>query len=100
MEPTINPRVCSGFDTRCLLCAKASGTYAGKGRPASIDAVRIREMKAQGLGACATSPRRSASAGRASIGCWKPFYELMTRRKPQHVARAFARASSVEWMGD
>jgi DNA invertase Pin-like site-specific DNA recombinase len=31
--------------------AKAEGVY--KGRPASIDAARIREMKAQGLGATA-----------------------------------------------
>jgi DNA invertase Pin-like site-specific DNA recombinase len=30
--------------------AKANGAYAGKGRPASIDVSRIREMKAQGLG--------------------------------------------------
>jgi DNA invertase Pin-like site-specific DNA recombinase len=49
--------------------AKANGAYAGKGRPASIDVSRIREMKAQGLGAPRPSPRRSASVGRASIGC-------------------------------
>jgi DNA invertase Pin-like site-specific DNA recombinase len=30
--------------------AKANGAYAGKGRPASIEAARVREMKAQGLG--------------------------------------------------
>src|SRR5713226_7930291 len=30
--------------------AKADGVYAGKGRPASVDAVRVREMRAQGLG--------------------------------------------------
>src|SRR5258708_39818207 len=29
--------------------AKANGVYAGKGRPASVDAVRVREMRAQGL---------------------------------------------------
>src|SRR5260221_14326678 len=28
--------------------AKANGVYAGKGRPASVDAGRVREMKAQG----------------------------------------------------
>ena len=31
--------------------AKVNGVYAGKGRPASIDAARLREMKAQGMGA-------------------------------------------------
>jgi DNA invertase Pin-like site-specific DNA recombinase len=36
--------------------AKANGVYAGKGRPASGPLI---------------SRRRSASAGRASIGCWK-----------------------------
>jgi DNA invertase Pin-like site-specific DNA recombinase len=30
--------------------AKVNGVYAGKGRPASIDAIRVREMKAQGPG--------------------------------------------------
>jgi DNA invertase Pin-like site-specific DNA recombinase len=45
--------------------AKASGTYAGKGRPASIDAVRIREMKAQGLGASAIG--KALGIGRASV---------------------------------
>jgi len=29
--------------------AKANGIYVGKGRPASVDAVRVREMKAQGI---------------------------------------------------
>jgi len=43
--------------------AKAAGVY--KGRMASIDAARVREMKAQGPWA----PRRWASAGRASTGC-------------------------------
>jgi DNA invertase Pin-like site-specific DNA recombinase len=45
--------------------AKANGMYAGKGRPASIDAVRIREMKAQGLGASATA--KALGIGRASV---------------------------------
>jgi hypothetical protein len=46
--------------------AKAAGAY--KGRPPSIEAARGRELKA---GACgrSTSPRRSRSAGRQSIGC-------------------------------
>jgi len=44
---------------------KASGMYAGKGRPASIDAVRIQEMKAQGLGASATA--KALGIGRASV---------------------------------
>jgi len=30
--------------------AKANGAYAGKGRPASIEAARVREMSSQGLG--------------------------------------------------
>ena len=45
--------------------AKASGTYAGKGRPPSIDAVRIREMKAQGLGASAIA--KALGIGRPSV---------------------------------
>jgi DNA invertase Pin-like site-specific DNA recombinase len=43
--------------------AKAAGVY--KGRPPSIEASRVRELKAQGP----TSPRRSRSAARRSIGC-------------------------------
>jgi len=46
--------------------AKAAGLY--RGRQASIDAARIREMKAQGLGATAIA-KRSVSGGQASIGC-------------------------------
>src|ERR1700693_5917616 len=42
--------------------AKAEGVY--KGRPASIDAVRVRGMKAQGLGGHRRSRRPSRSAGR------------------------------------
>jgi DNA invertase Pin-like site-specific DNA recombinase len=34
-----------------IVRAKANGVYAGKGRPASIDAARVREMKAQCIGA-------------------------------------------------
>jgi DNA invertase Pin-like site-specific DNA recombinase len=45
--------------------AKVNGAYAGKGRPASIDAVRIREMKAQGLGATAIA--KTLGIGRASV---------------------------------
>jgi DNA invertase Pin-like site-specific DNA recombinase len=30
--------------------AKAAGVYAGKGRPVSIDAAKVAELKAQGLG--------------------------------------------------
>jgi DNA invertase Pin-like site-specific DNA recombinase len=48
----------------CIAREKANGMYAGKGRPASIDAVRIREMKAQGLGASAA---KALSIGRASV---------------------------------
>jgi DNA invertase Pin-like site-specific DNA recombinase len=51
--------------------AKANGVYAGKGRPASIDATRVREMKAKGLAVPPPSPRSLASGGRASTGCWK-----------------------------
>jgi len=54
---------------------KASGwprrtAFTGKGRPASIDVARVRELKAQGKGALTQSPRLSAYTGRASIGCW------------------------------
>jgi DNA invertase Pin-like site-specific DNA recombinase len=45
--------------------AKANGVYAGKGRPASIDTVRIREMKAQGMGATAIA--KELGIGRASV---------------------------------
>jgi DNA invertase Pin-like site-specific DNA recombinase len=38
--------------------AKANGIYVGKGRPASVDPVRVREMKAQGLWGLPQSPRR------------------------------------------
>jgi DNA invertase Pin-like site-specific DNA recombinase len=51
--------------------AKANGMYAGKGRPASIDAVRIREMKAQGLGVSATA-KALGIAGHLFIRCWRP----------------------------
>jgi len=33
-----------------IVRAKANGVYAGKGRPASIDAARVREMKSQCIG--------------------------------------------------
>jgi DNA invertase Pin-like site-specific DNA recombinase len=33
-----------------IVRAKANGIYAGKGRPASIDAAQVRGMKAQRLG--------------------------------------------------
>ena len=46
--------------------AKANGAYAGKGRPASIEAARVREMKAQGLrGASAIA--KALGIGRASV---------------------------------
>jgi DNA invertase Pin-like site-specific DNA recombinase len=43
--------------------AKAAGVY--KGRPASIDAARVREMKEQGLGA--TEIAKALKIGRASV---------------------------------
>jgi DNA invertase Pin-like site-specific DNA recombinase len=45
--------------------AKANGVYAGKGRPTSIDVARVREMKAQGVGA--TDIAKALSIGRASV---------------------------------
>jgi DNA invertase Pin-like site-specific DNA recombinase len=45
--------------------AKASGAYAGKGRPALIDAAQVREMKAQGLSA--TEIAKALGIGRASV---------------------------------
>jgi hypothetical protein len=45
--------------------AKASGVYAGKGRPSSIDAAQVREMKAQALGATAIA--KALGIGRASV---------------------------------
>jgi hypothetical protein len=44
--------------------AKAAGVY--KGRPASIDAAQVRELKAQGKGAPRKSRRRLRSDGRRS----------------------------------
>jgi len=43
--------------------AKAAGVY--KGRPASIDAAAVREMKVQGLGA--TEIAKALGIGRASV---------------------------------
>src|SRR4051794_3384898 len=43
--------------------AKSAGVY--KGRPASIDAVRVRELKAQGLGASKIA--KALNIGRASV---------------------------------
>jgi DNA invertase Pin-like site-specific DNA recombinase len=43
--------------------AKVAGVY--KGRPASIDAVRVRELKGQGLGA--TEIAKVLKIGRASV---------------------------------
>jgi hypothetical protein len=43
--------------------AKAAGVY--KGRPASIDVARVRQMKAQGLGATAIA--KELGIGRASV---------------------------------
>jgi DNA invertase Pin-like site-specific DNA recombinase len=45
--------------------AKANGTYARKGRPASIDATRVRALKAQGLGASAIA--KELGIGRTSV---------------------------------
>jgi DNA invertase Pin-like site-specific DNA recombinase len=46
--------------------AKAAGVY--KGRPPSIEASRVRELKERGVRGLSTSPRRSRSGGRRSIG--------------------------------
>jgi DNA invertase Pin-like site-specific DNA recombinase len=43
--------------------AKAAGVY--KGRPASIDAARVRELKAQGMGASEIA--KTMGIGRASV---------------------------------
>ncbi len=49
---------------------KAEGVY--KGRPASIDVARVRELKAQGLsGGPRLSLNGSKFTARASIGCWR-----------------------------
>jgi DNA invertase Pin-like site-specific DNA recombinase len=45
--------------------AKANGVYAGRGRPASIDAARVHEMKAQGMGA--TEIAKTLGIHRASV---------------------------------
>jgi DNA invertase Pin-like site-specific DNA recombinase len=44
---------------------EAAGVYVGKGRPASIDAARVREMKAQDLGPTATA--KELGIGWASV---------------------------------
>jgi hypothetical protein len=58
------------------------GVY--KGRPASIDAVRVRDRAS----APRPSPRRSASGGRRTIGCWKlarhsPAVSVSTTQQPR-----------------
>src|ERR1700733_5868972 len=55
--------------------AKAAGVY--KGRPASIDAARVRELKAQGLGA--TEIAKALGIGRASV------YRLLEVPQPKVV---------------
>jgi DNA invertase Pin-like site-specific DNA recombinase len=45
--------------------AKANGTYAGKGRPASIDPATVRAIKAEGKGASAIA--KELGIGRASV---------------------------------
>ena len=52
--------------------AKAEGKY--KGRPASIDAAKVRAMKAEGLGASEIA--KALKIGRASV------YRLMERLTP------------------
>jgi DNA invertase Pin-like site-specific DNA recombinase len=54
--------------------AKAEGKY--KGRPASIDAAKVRAMKAEGLGASEIA--KALKIGRASI------YRLM-EQQPRHI---------------
>jgi DNA invertase Pin-like site-specific DNA recombinase len=49
--------------------AKAAGVY--KGRPGSIDAALVRELKMQGRGP-PRLPRPSRSAGRRSTAYWRP----------------------------
>ena len=49
--------------------ATAEGVY--KGRPASIDAARVREMKAAGIGPPQRLRRPSRLAGQACTECWK-----------------------------
>ena len=48
---------------------KEAGVY--KGRPASIDAARVRELKAEGLGPCKIA--KALGIGRASVytGPWQ-----------------------------
>jgi hypothetical protein len=45
--------------------AKASGIEAGKGRPVSIEVIRVREMRTQGLGPTAIA--KALGIGRASV---------------------------------
>jgi DNA invertase Pin-like site-specific DNA recombinase len=53
--------------------AKAAGAY--KGRPPSIEASRVRELRAQGM-----RPTNIArSAARRCIGCWRPAIEETPR---------------------
>ena len=49
--------------------AKAAGVY--KGRPASIDAAKVRELKGQGLGRFGDRQGARRSGGRGSIGFWR-----------------------------
>jgi DNA invertase Pin-like site-specific DNA recombinase len=53
------------FETNLRRERQMEGIARAKGRPGSIDATRVREMKAQGLGATAIA--RELGIGRASV---------------------------------
>jgi hypothetical protein len=77
--------------------AKASGIYARKGRPASIDAARVREMKAQGLrGHCHRQGARHRSGERLSsiVGSAsrRPARIQKATRSPQNICIDIASA--------
>jgi hypothetical protein len=67
---------------RHRLVEKAAGVY--KGRPASIDAARVRELKMQGMGP--TDIAKTLKAARPFTECWTPRNRTCPAEDPEHEA--------------
>ena len=72
-------------DVTGIAPGKANGVYAGKGRQVSIDAARVRAMKAQGLGEAAIANEFGIDR-RAPIGCGKRIQSEGAASTVRHVA--------------
>ena len=64
--PSSRPTYGASVSLKGIVRAKANGVYAGKGRPSSIDAAQVRELKAQGPRG-ATKIAKALGIGRASV---------------------------------